>query len=501
MKQSLQLRIGQSLSMTPQLQQAIKLLQLSSLELQTEIQEALDSNPLLEVEDGEESNNAETASKDEKKSNDTDIEDITEIKTSADNVSDNRADQELPDELATDSDWDDFYDNTPTATASVTSAAPSADDQRDIYENKTESSNDLIDHLIWQLDGARLSTTDYNIGISIIDGIDEQGYLREDIEDIRLSLSNGIDIDLDEVEAVLHLIQNFDPIGIASRTPAECMTVQLKRMAPDTPHLKKALILVDRYLEQLAHNDIAVLKRRLHASEQELSHIIELIRSTNPHPGQVLNSAHIEYIIPDVYVKKHKNEWFVSINPDNAPKLSVNDLYASMIKRGDQSADNTFLKNNLQEAKWFIKSLQSRHDTLLNVANEIVRKQADFFNYGEEAMKPMVLKDIADQLEMHESTISRITTNKYMHTPNGILEFKFFFSSHVGTADGGACSATAIRSIIKKLIAAEIQKKPLSDNKIAAILDGQGINVARRTVAKYREALGIPPSNERKRLL
>jgi len=499
MKQSLQLRIGQSLSMTPQLQQAIKLLQLSSLELQTEIQEALDSNPLLEV---EENNSSDTEkSKDEKKSDDTDHEDITEIKTSADNLSDNRADQELPDELATDSDWEDFYDRTPTATASATSAAPSSDDQRDIYDNKTESSNELIDHLTWQLDGARLSITDYNIGISIIDGIDEQGYLREDLEDIRVSVSNGVDIEMDEVEAVLHLIQNFDPIGIAARTPSECMTVQLNRMDKETPHLKKALILVDRYLEQLAHNDIAVLKRRLHASEQELSHIIELIRSTNPHPGQVLNSSPIEYIIPDVYVKKIGAEWYVTINPDNAPKLSVNNLYASLIKRGDQGADNTFIKNNLQEAKWFIKSLQSRHDTLLKVANEIVKKQTAFFDYGEEAMKPMVLKDIADQLEMHESTISRITTNKYMHTPRGILEFKFFFSSHVSTADGGACSATAIRSIIKKLIAAELPKKPLSDNKIATLLDGQGINVARRTVAKYREALNIPPSNERKRLL
>lgn len=500
MKQSLQLRIGQSLSMTPQLQQAIKLLQLSSLELHSEIQEILDSNPLLEAEDNSEIDNNDT-SKEEKKSDEPGLENSNEIKTSADSVADNRADQKLPDELATDSDWGDFYDHTPTATASATSAPPSADEQRDIYDNKTATSNDLIDHLIWQLNAARLSTSDYNIGISIIDGIDDQGYLREDIEDIRLGLANGIDIEPDEVEAVMHLIQNFDPIGVASRSPAECMSVQLKRMPPDTPHLKKALILVDRYLEPLARNDIAVLKRRLHASEAELSRIIELIRSTHPHPGQVLSSQPIEYIIPDVYVKKYKNEWCVSINPDHAPKLSLNNLYASMIKRGDRGADNTFLKNNLQEAKWFIKSLKNRHDTLLNVANAIVSKQTDFFNYGEEAMKPMVLKDIADPLEMHESTISRITSNKYMHTPKGILEFKFFFSSHVGTADGGACSATAIRSIIKKLIAAEVPKKPLSDNKIAALLDEQGINVARRTVAKYREALNIPPSNERKRLL
>lgn len=496
MKQSLQLRIGQSLSMTPQLQQAIKLLQLSSLELQAEIQEALESNPLLDTEESLQKDDANDA-----KEKDSDNEDITEIKTASDSVSENRAEQELPDELATDNDWEDFYDNSPTAVATATSQAPSDADQRDIYENKTESTNSLYTHLLWQLDAARLSDTDYNIGLCIIDGIDEKGYLRESIEDIQESQPNESDVGLDEVEAILHLIQNFDPIGIAARTPAECMTIQLKRSPSDTPHLKKALMLIDRYLDALATNDITLLKRRLHTKNEELNEIIALIRTTNPHPGQTFNTSETNYIIPDVYVKKLHGEWRVHINPDNAPKLAVNNVYASLIKRGDNSSDNTFLKNNLQEAKWFIKSLQSRHDTLLNVANVIVDKQTDYFEYGDEAMKPMVLKDIADQLEMHESTISRITTNKYMHTPRGILEFKFFFSSHVGTADGGECSATAIRSIIKKFIAAELPKKPLSDNKIANLLDEQGINVARRTVAKYREAMNIPPSNERKRLL
>lgn len=492
MKQSLQLRIGQSLSMTPQLQHAIKLLQLSSLELQAEIQDALDANPLLEVDE-----NIQNEKPEETKNND---EDITEIKTAADSITENRAEQELPDELATDNDWEDFYEHSPTATASTTSAAAPSDDQRDVYDNKKQASNLLYDHLIWQLDNARLSATDYQIALCIIDGIDEKGYLTEDLEDIRLSLPNHAEIDADEVEAVLHLIQNFDPIGTAARTPSECMLIQLKRMDKSTPYLQKAMVLVERYLPQLAHNDLATLKRRLQASEKELEQIINLIRTTNPHPGQTLSESKTEYIIPDVYVKQIGQQWSVSLNPDNVPKLSVNNEYASLIKRGDNSADNTFIKNHLQEAKWFIKSLQSRHDTLLKVANEIVKRQINFFNYGEEAMKPMVLKDIADKLEMHESTISRITTNKYMHTPTGILEFKYFFSSHVGTADGGACSATAIRAIIKKLIAEELPKKPLSDNKIANLLDRQGINVARRTIAKYREALNIPPSNERKRL-
>lgn len=493
MKQSLQLKLGQSLSMTPQLQQAIKLLQLSSLELQTEIQQALEANPLLEIE--EEKINID-------KPSDSNQEDITEINMAGSTVTDNRAEQELPDELATDSDWDDFYEHSPTAVASTTSQAPSDADQRDIYENKSEISHNLYDHLLWQLNAARLSTNDYHIALGILDGIDEKGYLQESLDDIRQSVMSevGETIEPDEAEAVLKLVQHFDPIGIAARNPSECMLIQLKQMPSDTPSLKKAIKLVDEYLSKLAQNDFAALKRNLRVKEAELNNIIALIRLTDPHPGLQFQDSQTEYITPDVYVRKFHNQWHVTVNPDNAPQLSVNQHYASLIKRGDNSSQNTYLRDHLQEARWFIKSLQSRHDTLLKVANEIVRRQINFFEFGDEAMKPMVLKDIADELEMHESTISRITTNKYMHTPRGILEFKFFFSSHVGTADGGACSATAIRSIIKKLIAAELPKKPLSDNKIANLLDDQGIKVARRTVAKYREGLNIPPSNERKRL-
>lgn len=496
MKQSLQLRIGQSLTMTPQLQQAIKLLQLSSLELQAEIQETLDSNPLLEQEDnlGE----ITVIDRDPGKTNGSDGEDIAEIKTAADTVSDNRADQILPDELEVDSRWDDIYDNIPN---SPTQTSGTRDDNRDLFENQAPAIDALNEHLLWQLNCSHLTEKDNEIGLAIIDSIDDSGYLNQSIEDIHAGLQSTLeDIELDEVEAVLHLVQRFDPIGVAARSPSECMTIQLSQLDPDTPHLAKALALVDKYLEQLASNDFALLKRRLQANDAELAEIIKLIQTSNPHPGHVVSENHAQYIIPDVYVSKQSGKWQVSINPENAPQLRVNSQYAALIKRSDNSKQNTYLKDHLQEARWFIKSLQSRNQTLLRVAKAIVERQQAFLEYGEEAMQPMVLRDIAELLEMHESTISRVTTQKYMHTPGGILEFKYFFSSHVSTSDGGECSSTAIRAIIKKFVAAERPEKPLSDNKIALLLGDQGINVARRTVAKYREAMHIPPSNERKRL-
>lgn len=496
MKQSLQLRLGQSLTMTPQLQQAIKLLQLSSLELQAEIQEALDDNPLLEQED----NLTEVTIKQNEttQENSPNGEDITEIKTSADNVAENRAEQILPDELEIDTRWEEIYDNSPVL---PNQAENNREDNRDMFENQARAIDALNEHLLWQLDGARLSDTDHNIGLAIIDSTDDSGYLNQSMEDIFAGLkAQNEEIEFDEVEAILHLIQHFDPIGVAARSPADCMRIQLSQYAEDTPHLGKALALVDNYLEYLANNDFALLKRRLQASDAELAKIIKLIQTTNPHPGHIISENHAEYIIPDVYVSKQEGKWQVKMNTENAPRLRVNDQYAGLIKRGDNSEQNTYLKDHLQEARWFIKSLQSRNDTLLRVARAIVDRQQAFLNYGEEAMQPMVLRDIAEQLEMHESTISRVTTHKYMHTPRGILEFKFFFSSHVSTSDGGECSATAIRAIIKKFVTAERQEKPLSDNKIAQLLGDQGINVARRTVAKYREAMNIPPSNERKRL-
>lgn len=495
MKQSLQLKIGQSLTMTPQLQQAIKLLQLSSLELQTEIQQTLDTNPLLEQED----NLSEIQLQD--KSPDRDSEDITEIKTSADAVNENRAEQTLPEDLGIDTGWDDIYDTAPTASISQASNT-SGEDFSDLFENQSKPSEDaLYDHLLWQLEYAHLTDADKDIGLAILDGIDDSGYLTESLQDIQSSvIVEHPDIEMDEIEAMLHFIQQFDPLGVGARSPSECMKIQLQHYDPATPHLNKALALVERYLDYLASNDYAILKRRLQASDEELTSIVKLIQTTNPHPGQLISTAHAQYITPDVYVSRVNGQWAVKINRDNAPRLRINESYAGLVKRGDNSEQNNYLKDHLQEARWFIKSLQSRNDTLMRVAKSIVARQQGFLEYGDEAMKPMVLRDIAEELEMHESTISRVTTLKYMHTPRGVLEFKYFFSSHVGTADGGECSATAIRAIIKKLIAAENVNKPLSDNKIAVVLDDKGINVARRTIAKYREAMNIPPSNERKRL-
>jgi RNA polymerase sigma-54 factor len=493
MKQSLQLRIGQSLKMTPQLQQAIKLLQLSSLELQAEIQQTLDANPLLDQDD----NFGEITVLD--LDNSREREDATDFGSGDEaGISDDRAEQQLPDDLAIDASWENIFDNQGGASGASTQQST---DSHDLFENQAGAEDTLKNHLVWQLDCSHLSALDHDIGLAIIDAIDDRGYLTESIAEIHASLARQYEsLELDEVAAVQHLVQRFDPVGVGASSPSECMKIQLGQYDPHTPHLAKAMVLVDKYLEHLASNDVALLKRRLQASESELREIIRLIQTTNPHPGHSISQNHAEYVVPDVYVSKQSGRWRVSINPEHAPRLRVNDQYASLIKRSDSSDQNTYLKDHLQEARWFIKSLQSRNETLLRVASSIVERQHAFLEYGDEAMQPMVLRDIAELLEMHESTVSRVTSHKYMHTPRGIFEFRYFFSSHVATADGGECSATAIRAIIRKLIAGENREKPLSDSKITKLLDDQGINVARRTVAKYREALNIPPSNERKRL-
>jgi RNA polymerase sigma-54 factor len=342
------------------------------------------------------------------------------------------------------------------------------------------------------------------VATAIIDSINDDGYLGAPIEDIHQGLVRELgedaDLELDEVEAVLHRIQQFDPLGVGARDLVECLHTQLAQLDPDTPWLREARQLAAEHLTLLANRDYTQLMRRMKLSEPELLQVIELIQSMNPRPGSQLARNTAQYVVPDVFVTKRKGQWVVELNTDAIPRLRINRYYASLVRRADNSEDNNYLRNHLQEARWFLKSLQSRHETLLKVARCIVDRQRGFFEYGDEAMKPLVLRDIAEVVEMHESTISRVTTQKYMHTPRGIFEFKFFFSSHVGTADGGECSATAIRAIIKKLVAAENAVKPLSDSKIADLLADQGINVARRTVAKYREAMAIPPSNERKRL-
>ncbi len=343
------------------------------------------------------------------------------------------------------------------------------------------------------------SPSDMAIAEAIVDSINDDGYLTTSLEDIVTSI-NDPEIEIEEVEAVLHRVQAFDPSGIAARDLRECLLIQLRQLTEEFEWTAYAVRLIEEHFDLLAQQDETQMRRKLKLDSNDLMSVIHLIRSLNPRPGTSVANQAPSYIEPDVFVYKHNNQWRVELNPDAAPKLRVNAEYAGLIRRADNSADNVTMKNHLQEARWFIKSLQSRNDTLLRVATRIVDIQRNFFEFGEEAMKPLVLRDIAEALEMHESTISRVTTQKYMHTPRGTYEFKYFFSSHVSTASGGEASATAIRALIKKLIGAEKPNKPLSDNKIAAILADQGINVARRTVAKYRESMAIPPSNERKRL-
>jgi RNA polymerase sigma-54 factor len=487
MKPSLQLKLGQHLTMTPQLQQAIRLLQLSTLDLQTEIQQTLEENPMLEL---DEDNQASTT---ENQENTRENEDSTQ-----DAQLDMEKNQELPDELPVDSEWEDIYD---IASASISNASSSSDDNASDYlENQSLEGDTLAEHLLWQLRATHASDTDFAIAIAIIDAINDDGYLTESIEDIHAGLVDELEIELDEVEAVLHLVQHFDPIGVGARDLRECLLLQLEQFDPDTKGLRDVRMLIRDHLEQLGNRDYARLMKTTRLSEAELKELIDVIQTLNPKPGALISPNRAEYIIPDIFVRKVNGEWRVDLNPEAAPKLRINPLYAGYVKKSGRDKDSSYLRNSMQEARWFLKSLQSRSDTLLRVGRAIVQRQRLFLEYGDEGMKPMVLRDIAEELDMHESTISRVTTQKYMHTPRGVFEFKFFFSSHVSTADGGECSATAIRAMVKKLIENENPKKPMSDNKISAFLVKEGINVARRTVAKYREAMSIPPSNERKRL-
>ncbi len=501
MKQSLQLKLGQNLTMTPQLQQAIRLLQLSTVELDAEVQDALDSNMLLERDEEHSGPTPEEIANNVPKDQGTDDakqSNVDEAPEYAAGTQDDAGINEIPEELPVDSSWEDTYDTGPSFTASGFQDMEFME-QRDYEET-------LHDRLLWQLNLCTLSDTDKVIGMAIIDAIGDDGYLGLSLEDILISVDMSAhgaeeETELDEIEAVLRQIQNFEPMGVAARDLRECLFLQLRQLPADTPWLAKAIQLVSEYIDLLGSRDYKRLMRLLKLSELELQAVLSLVQTMNPRPGGEVDTAQIQYVIPDVFVSKQEGIWRIELNQEVMPKLRINAEYANMIKRADNSVDNNSLKSHMQEARWFIKSLQSRSETLQRVSVAIVERQRGFFEYGEEAMKPMVLADIATQLEMHESTISRVTTRKYMHTPRGIFELKFFFSSHVSTTMGGEASSTAIRAVIKKLIAAENTKKPLSDSKIATLLVEQGVKVARRTVAKYREAMRIPPSNERKRLI
>lgn len=484
MKHSLQLRLGQQLTMTPQLQQAIKLLQLSTLDLQQEIQQVLDSNMMLEIVDD-----------DALRINLGELEPPTIKVDTSDQETCEGSQNEMPDEFVVDSSWEDVYDSLQVAMTN-----PPAETYE--FEAQRGPSETLQEHLLWQLELTQFSDRDRLIAMSIIDSINAEGYLVSTLDEIYQGLQPQLeDLEEDEVVAVLHSVQNFDPPGVAAIDLQDCLRLQLLQLPEQTPYRDKALELVTHYLDLLAAQDQAKLLKRLEVHPAYLAKIIGLIRSLDPKPGAKIQETDSEYVIPDVFVVKQNDQWQVQLNPDIAPKLRINPLYSGMIKRSDSSKDNACMKDHLQEARWFIKSLHSRNDTLLRVARCIIDKQGDFLEHGSIAMRPMVLRDVAEELELHESTISRVTTQKYMHTPNGIVEFKYFFSSHVATDEGGECSAIAIRAFIKELIGSENPVKPLSDDKIAKLLQEKGIIVARRTVAKYREAMSIQSSSQRKRIM
>ncbi len=482
MKQSLQLRLGQHLAMTPQLQQAIRLLQLSTLELQTEVQDALDSNLMLEVEDEAARSEAASGTGDD----------------APDSAGEAReaevAPVDIPNELAVDSVWEDIYDSSPTSFTAPGDFGADPEVQR-------AANGSLQDHLLEQLNLVRMSNTDQIIANALVDSVDSDGYVVVALEEIRESLAGeGVEVEIDEIQAVLRQVQSLDPPGVGARTPSECLCIQLGQLPSETPWRTEALELASDFLDVLASRDYTQLMRLTRLQKEDLQEVIGLIRTLHPRPGSLVSSTDAEYVIPDVFVRKNSGVWQVELNPDAFPRLRVNNHYASLIRRADNSTDNNTLKTHLQEARWFIKSLKSRSETLLKVSTCIVQRQQGFLDHGEEAMKPMVLHDVAEIVGMHESTISRVTTNKYMHTPRGIYELKYFFSSHVFMKSGAECSSTAIRALLKKLIGAENPRRPLSDSKLAAVLSDQGIKVARRTVAKYRESMSIPSSTERKAL-
>ncbi|MBB8025783.1 RNA polymerase factor sigma-54 [Escherichia coli] len=477
MKQGLQLRLSQQLAMTPQLQQAIRLLQLSTLELQQELQQALESNPLLEQIDTHE----EIDTRETQDSETLDTADALEQK-------------EMPEELPLDASWDTIYTaGTPSGTS-----GDYIDDELPVYQGETTQT--LQDYLMWQVELTPFSDTDRAIATSIVDAVDDTGYLTVPLEDILESMGDE-EIDIDEVEAVLKRIQRFDPVGVAAKDLRDCLLIQLSQFDKTTPWLEEARLIISDHLDLLANHDFRTLMRVTRLKEDVLKEAVNLIQSLDPRPGQSIQTGEPEYVIPDVLVRKNNGHWTVELNSDSIPRLQINQHYASMCNNARNDGDNQFIRSNLQDAKWLIKSLESRNDTLLRVSRCIVEQQQAFFEQGEEYMKPMVLADIAQAVEMHESTISRVTTQKYLHSPRGIFELKYFFSSHVNTEGGGEASSTAIRALVKKLIAAENPAKPLSDSKLTSLLSEQGIMVARRTVAKYRESLSIPPSNQRKQLV
>ena len=497
MRQSIQLKFSQQLKMTPQLQQAIKLLQLSTLDLQQEIIEQLYSNPLLETDETQSPEKTkENVSDDSAKVMDFNSDDPTLFEKAQDasepsaTESETTWDQADSENLPVDANWD---NTSMPETRSL--PADSEYNLESIYQ-VTES---LQDHLLWQLNLASMSVSDREIAEAFIDSINDCGLISQDLQEITSHLNHDEPPQEDELVAVLKRLQQFDPPGIFARNIKECLAIQLNQLDPETPYLNQAKILVEDFLQDIASIELQKLAKKSNLDKAAIQEALALIRTLNPRPGEFLSADNTEYIAPDVYVEKSDGAWRVRLNDSNIPRLRINETYSDLIKRADDSSENQFLKKNLNEARWFIRSLESRNDTLMQVAMAIIDFQQGFLNHGPVAMKPLVLSEIAEQLDLHESTVSRVTTKKYMATPQGIYELKYFFSSHVGTTDGGECSSTAVCAILKMLIDAEQPCKPLSDNKLTTLLADQGIQVARRTIAKYRESMNIPSSSQRKK--
>ncbi len=540
-RNSLQIRTAQTqtLSMTPQLQQAIKLLQLSSIELEQEIQQILEVNPFLE----KVSQNANEESLEElegRDSSDGDDFDPFDNDSSASNLSDAMIENDRysdenfnpfnesadsKNELAS-ADSENYSEPADTREDSDSAAeAPKTDDlipedyrqtaenytsksskglsidNDDVYEGETTET--LRDHLLFQLEMSPIDGTDKIIALNIIDAINDSGYLTENIEDILESVKKeDPETTIEDVIAVLKLIQHYDPLGVASRNAAECMLIQLNELSDKTPLKNLAVKIITDYSDLLSNRDFRTLCSKLSIKESVLKDVIALLQTLNPRPGNFASSNKADYVVPDVVViKDSSGEYRAVLNTATNTSIRINEAYSHLAKQAKTVQEKEFFKSHLQEANWFISSLEKRNETLLKVSNCIVSHQKDFMDYGPSAMKPMVLNDVATEIEMHESTISRITTEKYIYTPKGTFELKYFFSSSVGTDDGGVASATAVKSYIKDMIMQENPRKPLSDSKLSEMLFEKGMNVARRTVAKYREALGIESSSQRKKLI
>ncbi|MDA8115351.1 MAG: RNA polymerase factor sigma-54 [Acidithiobacillus sp.] len=473
MKQGLELKLGQHLAMTPQLQQAIRLLQLSTLDLQQEVQSMLESNPLLDEETGDDGGGP--------------VPETLEP-PSEDRQLDLAAEDTLPDELPVDSQWDDVFD------LGTSGSGSAADEDLPDFESRNSHSQSLQDYLRWQADMTHFSPDERNMAELIIDAIDERGYLAESLEELAVNMN----VQEDALLAVLLRVQDFDPPGVGARDLSECLLLQLKQMVEGGAPVLLAQRIVKDHLQALARHDYPRLCAALGVDEEALRAAMALISALNPKPGEEVGAESTEYVIPDVIVRWTGKRLRVDMNPEAMPKLRINRRYAGMA--GGKDAAHKYIQDQLNEARWFIKSLQSRQDTILKVARAIVERQKDFFASGPESMRPMVLRHIAEAVEMHESTVSRVTNQKYMITPRGLYEFKYFFSSHVGTDSGGSASATAIRALLIKMTQAESARHPLSDAEIAKVLADQGIQIARRTVAKYREAANIPAASQRRRL-